>query len=107
MQCNCACVLSSADLFNIDVFKHSFQGYNQSVKQLGSRSGLTLCLGYQRTTIVVMSRRRVKCKLNNILNSLIPIMHVLANWLIFKERACVSNIMMFQVIAFYQTGYSP
>ena len=38
-----------------------------------------------------MSRRRVKCKLNNIFNILIPIMHVLANWLNFKEIACVSN----------------
>ena len=38
-----------------------------------------------------MSRRRVKCKSNNIFNSLISIMHVLANWLNFKEIACVSN----------------
>ena len=35
--------MSSADFFKINFFKNSFQKYLMSVKQIGSRTGLTFC----------------------------------------------------------------
>ena len=57
----CMLFLSSADFFKINFFEKVFQEYHQSVKQLGSSSGLTfvgliwlqtVCKSYQQTAPV-------------------------------------------------------
>ena len=65
---NFSCVLSSADFFfKIDFFKKFFQEYHLKVKQIRSRSGLTLCHAWSGSNLFakVLSRRHVYAQLSN------------------------------------------
>ena len=54
-------------LINFFFKTKTFQEYHQSVKQFGSRSGPTFCKGYQQTTKVATSGKRVNSRWKHLL----------------------------------------